>query len=576
MLEIGHLPRRPGVYIFWALDVPLYVGKAKSLRARVANYLPAGDGRPRIAEMVSRATRVEVILTRDAGQALQLEQRLICEYHPPYNIRLREGHGYPYLAVRLTDARPRLRMIDERAEKGLVYFGPYPSAKYAREILKLLNRILPYRVGKLNWESGLHGLDDKRDYQAALQANEGEYRRALDQALSFLRGDSKEIRETLTSQMKQASGMQDFERAGRLRDLLLELDALVVEQKGLRALDNIDVIGLATSDAGGAVEIFTIRDGAIANGESFIAETFDGSKEELLESFCLEYYGNHIPAAKIITQVTVTGLGGFLSQIRGSSVRLQWARRGEKAELLHLAQENARLALLPTKPTQEKRDPSEALKGLGQLIGIEPPKRIECYDVSHIQDTEPVASMVVFENGRKKKSHYRTFTLSEGGADDCTRIKEVLRRRISNDKDESFKARPDLVVIDGGRGQLNAALDIYKTLEDPPPVIGLAKREEEIYRAGSAPLRLPRETPALLLLMQIRDEAHRVAIGFHRTRRNKGATRSSLDIPGIGPARRRALLRHFGSIAAIEQATEEELAQVVPEAIARRLWTQLR
>lgn len=566
------LPRQPGVYIFRGDEGVLYVGKAKSLRARVGNYFPSGDGRPRIREMIQKAKELEVILTSDEGEALQLEQRLIKLHRPPYNARLREGHDYPYLAVPLKTKKPRIQLTTSRTEKGYLYFGPYPSSKQAREILKMLNRVLPHRVGKLSWDSNLKGLDDKRDQSLVDQIPSEEYQKSLDLAMAFLRGHFEVLENQITQDMRVASTSQDFERAGRLRDQLRAIQRLSAPRRARKALPNADVIAYAQQPSQAAIEVLCLREGDLTRGQGFILEETEDA--ELMENFCLSYYDkdNPPPGEVILSSSIGEDLMTFLNSLRAKPTRIVVDPKGERGKLLALAQENAYLSL--------RMNRQDGLLLLGQLLGWDSLHRIECYDISNLQDQAPVGAMVVFQDGEPKSAHYRKFNL-QGGPDDYAQMRAVLKRRFSHigqdSKDQSLNTLPDLIVIDGGKGQLSAALKEVNVLPNPPLMLGLAKREEEIFLAGrKTPICLLRDSGALLLLQRLRDEAHRFAISAHRTKRAKSLTSSRLDeVSGIGPKRRKLLLSHFGSFANIQQASLVELEAVLPTSVAKHLWEEL-
>jgi excinuclease ABC subunit C len=605
--QLKRIPQKAGVYLFRdAGGSVLYVGKAKSLRPRVRSYFQAGssDTRPGIRQMADRVETIETIVTQNEVEALHLEQNLVKRHRPPFNVRLRDDKSFPYIAVTVEDDYPRVMFTRERHRRGVVYFGPYANAKKVRETLDTLNRVFRYRPcegPQPGRRSGIPCLDyhiERCDAPCVGYISKEDYREVIDQVIEFLEGDDRPIRRKLEQQMQAAAAEERFEDAARYRNRLRAVERLSERQAVERgSIGTIDVIGVAVSPERAAVQVFPLRDGRMIDRFSFHLENAAGEElGEVLEQFCLEYYGS---APSVPPQILVprgagdtTALAAFLSERRGARVEVRAPERGEKRRLQELAQQNAELALeSETFVAESKRARRvEALEELREALNLESlPIRIECFDISNIQGQEVVGSMVVFEDAVARKSHYRKFTLrSVEGQDDFAAMREVITRRFSRlgadpgseDWNESFAATPNLVVIDGGKGQLSAALEAMASLDLPRvAVIALAKRIEEVFVPGrSQPILLPGHSPGLQLLQRIRDEAHRFAITFHRTRRDAAARESMFDqLEGVGPARRRALIRHFGSAQGVVEASEEELEGVpgLPAKTARSIYAQL-
>jgi excinuclease ABC subunit C len=605
--QLKRVPAAPGVYLFrdGAGEV-LYVGKAKTLRPRVRSYFQAGssDTRQGIRAMAGRVETIETIVTSSEVEALHLEQNLVKRHRPPFNVRLRDDKSFPYIAVTVEDDYPRVMFTRERHRRGVWYFGPFANAKKVRETLDVLNRVFRYRPcegPQPGRHSGIPCLDfhiERCHAPCVGYISKDDYREVIDQVIEFLSGDDRPIRRRLEQEMREAAAEERFEDAARYRNRLRAIERLSERQAVERpAAGSFDVIGIAVSPERAAVQVFPLREGRMVDRHSFQLENAAGEElGEVLEQFCLEYYGI---APSIPQQIVVprgagetTALEGFLTERRGSRVEVRAPERGEKRRLQELAQQNAQLALdSETFVAETKRARRlESLEELREALNLESlPIRIECFDISNIQGQEIVGSMVVFQDAVAKRSHYRKFTVRRlDGQDDFGAMREVISRRFSRlgadvgsaDWNESFAATPNLVVIDGGKGQLSAALAAMQELELPRvAVISLAKRIEEVFVPGrSDPILLPRESPALQLLQRIRDEAHRFAITFHRQRRDVAARASMFDqLDGVGPARRRALLQHFGSAERVVEATQEELEGVpgVPAKTARRIYAQL-
>jgi excinuclease ABC subunit C len=603
--KLKALPRGPGVYLF--RDVRgrvLYIGKAKSLRPRVRSYFqPSAVPRGTQSELLPRVADLEVIVTGNEVEALHLEQNLVKRHRPPFNVRLRDDKSFPYIAVTVEDEYPRVMFTRERHRRGVVYFGPYANAKKVRETLDTLNRVFRYRPcegPQPGRHSGIPCLDYHIERCLAPCVNyvsKEDYRAVIDGVIEFLSGETRPIMRELEQKMKEAAEEERFEDAARYRNRLFAIERLAERQAAdKRAVGTVDVIGLALDGDRAAVQIFPLREGRLIDRYSFHLENVEGQDTPtILEAFLLEYYGS---APSIPPQIVVPREAGdtaaiaeFLSERRGSKVEVRAPERGEKRRLQELAAQNARVALQSDVAVAERTRLRrvEALEELREALNLESlPLRIECYDVSNIQTESPVGSMVVFQDAVAKKAHYRKFGVRGlAGQDDYAALAEVVARRFARmrdvadeEYDESFAATPNLVVVDGGKGQLSAVIAAMQAFDLPrTAVISLAKRDEEVFLPDRPdPVRLDRHSPGLQLLQRIRDEAHRFALGFHRQRRDAKAKESIFDtLQGVGPARRRAILQHFGSAERFLAATQEELEGVpgIPQKTARAVYAQL-
>jgi excinuclease ABC subunit C len=599
--QLKKLPTKPGVYLFRdTRGQVLYVGKAKSLRPRVRSYFQAN---PTKNQLPDRVHDVEVIVTQSEVEALHLEQNLVKRYRPPFNVRLRDDKSFPYIAVTLEDEFPRVMFTRERHRRGVTYFGPYASAKKVRETLDVLNRVFRFRPcegPQPGRHSGIPCLDyhiDRCLAPCVKYVSKEDYAKVIDGVVEFLSGETAPIQDELVRQMRAAAEAERFEDAARYRNRLYSIQHLAERQAAdRRDVGDVDVLGVAIEGDRAAVQIFPLRGGKMIDRYSFHLENVEGDDvTAVLETFCVEYYG---AAPSVPPQIVVPAEAGdlgaleeFLSERRGSRVEVRRALRGEKRRLAELAAENARHAIASDQAAAETRRVRriEALEELREALNLESlPIRIECFDISTIQGTETVGSMVVFEDAAPKKAHYRKFAVRTlDGQDDFAAMSEVISRRFArlgrrtdDDYDESFVAAPNLVVIDGGKGQLSAALAAMQEFDLPRvAVIALAKRIEEVFLPGrSEPVLLDPHSPGLQLLQRVRDEAHRFALGFHRQRRDARSFESIFDtLQGVGPARRRAILRHFGSPERFLEASQEELEGVpeLPAATARKIYAQL-
>ena len=578
----------------------LYVGKAKSLRSRVRSYFQRGDTRVGAATLTERIDDVEVIVTRTEAEALVLEQNLVKRHRPPFNIRLRDDKSFPYIAVTLSDEYPRVMFTRERHRRGTVYFGPYANAKKVRETLDVLNRVFRFRPcegPRPGRHSGIPCLDFHIDrcFAPCISAiSRDDYEKIVEGVIGFLSGDTQTIQRELEVRMREAAADERFEEAARYRNRLFSIRHLADRQAAdKRAVGTADVVGLAIAGDQAAVQVFPLRDGKMIDRYGFHLENIAGEDaQSILEAFVVEYYGaapSAPPEVLVPDAVADTSaLEEYLSERRGGRVVVRTPLRGEKRRLVELAVENARLALESDAAIREAARSRRiaALEELREVLNLESlPIRIECFDVSNIQGESVVASMTVFVDGRPKNAHYRTFAIrGVDGQDDVGAMREAVSRRFarlhSGDLDESFSRMPNLVVVDGGKGQLAAALSALDELDLPRvAVIALAKREEEVFVPGvPVPIVLDRSSPGLQLLQRLRDEAHRVALRFHRKRRGARSMETIFEtLPGVGPVRRRAIIRHFGSVERFLEASQEELEGVpgLPQKTARDLYAQL-
>jgi len=601
------LPDGPGVYLFHdARGKVIYVGKAKSIRKRVASHFsnPVTRG---AYEMVDAIESVECLLVSSETEALLAEQNFIKQYRPRFNIRLRDDKSYPFIAISMDEAYPRVYFTREKHRRNRLYFGPYSSAKRVRGTLDLLTKIFLFR-SCTGVEPGRRSGSPCLDYYIKRcgapcvgYVTQEEYRESIDGVIAFLSGRFKEIERDLERKMKAAAAAQEFEQAALERNRLRAVQSLLERQRVSNdAVGTLDAIAVAVEGTDANAQVFQVRDGVLSDRQSFYLE----NPEELdvgdvAMEFLLQYYGGAVAIPpQVIVQHDLEDrevLGELLSERRGYAVEVRAAERGDKRRILDLAQRNAALALDQEKLKSERRRQQrvEALDGLQDALGLDAlPLRIECFDISNLMGTHTVASMVVFEGGAAKKSDYRRFTIRGaegiGKPDDFASMNEVLVRRFKQweaqqdlsphdpARNESFATLPNMIVIDGGKGQLSAGVEALEGFrERGVVVISLAKRIEEVFVPGrAAPILLDHDTPELQLLQRVRDEAHRFAITHHRQRRDAAMTTSILDdLPGIGAARKRTLLNHFGSPEAILAASREQLEQVpgLPGKTARDL-----
>lgn len=595
------LPARAGVYLFKdGQGRLLYVGKAESLRDRVRSYFhDEAQLTPKIQRVVEQAEQLEYILTDSPVQALIWENDLVRKEQPRYNTKLRDDKHYPYIRINVQDPWPVVRVTRRMVRDGARYFGPFPHATSVRQTLDTLSRLFPHilcnRTITGNDPRACLYLHIKRCPAPCIGLidNAG-YRRIIDEMIRFLEGKNRRVMEELRREMEEAAERLEFERAADLRDRLRAAERVIEQEKlGYTTLSDQDILGLARDDAHACLQVFYIRGGQLARRDPYFMVNTEGESDRaILTAFVKQFYGqaSEIPEEIVLPEEIdeLEAIRAWLKQLRGRAVRLVAPQRGEKRRVVELASRNAAEALerMKTEWLADQQKTSEALWEIQEYLQLSSaPRRIECYDISNIQGTSSVASMVVFEDGRPKRSEYRRFQIKTVvGANDFASHQEVLRRRFRRalvargvrEDDEGLSRRdaarleawgqiPDLVIIDGGKGQLNAALEVMAELElTEIPVVGLAKENEEIFVKGrSQPILLPRGSQGLYLVQRIRDEAHRFAITYHRNLRGKRSIKSALDdIPGIGPSRKRALLRRFGSIKGIREAPIEEIAAV--------------
>jgi excinuclease ABC subunit C len=609
------LPDEPGVYLFRdERGNVIYVGKAKSIKKRVASHFsnPSTRAGREIIEMIDQ---IEALVVHTESEALLVEQNFIKQYKPRLNIRLRDDKSYPYIAISLDEDFPRVYFTRERHRRDRAYFGPYSNAKRVRATLEVLGKVFMFRScegpepGRRSGSPCLDYYIKRCEAPCVGYVDKEQYRRSIDGVIAFLSGRYKEIERALEREMKQASDEQRFEDAARERNRLRAIRSLLERQRvAHEGAGSLDAIAVAVdADAGEAnAQVFQVRDGVLSDRQSFYLDNAAGEDvPAVAEAFILQYYASAMSVPPLLIVQREVGQNEALAEAlgarRGTTVEIRAAERGDKRRILELADRNARLAIDQEKLRSERRRQQrvEALDGLQQALGLDTiPLRIECFDISTLMGTNTVASMVVFEGGAPKKSDYRRFKVfgdgdpENGGPDDFAAMQEILGRRMARweqqrdvsphdkDYDPSFAALPNVVVIDGGKGQLSAGLRALQGFRDRGvTVISLAKRIEEVFIPGrEAPLALAHDTPELQLLQRVRDEAHRFAITHHRIRRDRAMTASVLDdVPGVGPARKRALLAHFGSPDAILAASSEELASVpgMPGKLAREMYREL-
>jgi excinuclease ABC subunit C len=597
------LPDSPGVYLFKdAAGKVLYVGKAKSIRKRVGGHF-SKPGTRGAADMVAQIAEIEFVVTQTEAEALLAEQNFIKRHRPRFNIRLRDDKSYPYIGISLDEEYPRIYFTRERHRRNRAYFGPFSSAKRVRETLDLLGKVFQYRTceGK---EPGRQSGSPCLDYfikrcQAPCvgYVSKEDYRANVETIIDFLSGRYRQIERELEQGMKLAAEDQEFEVAAQMRNRLKAVRSLLERQRITNeAVGTLDAVAVAAEETDANAQVFQVRDGVLADRQSFYLENAAARDEsEVLEEFVLQYYASalSIPPQVIVPRGTerTEVLEEALGERRGAPVEVRPAERGDKRRIFELAERNARLALDQDRLRSERRRTRriEALDGLQQALGMpQIPMRIECFDISNLGETHTVASMVVFEGGAPKKSDYRRFRIRGAAQDDFAAMAEVLSRRMSQFRaqkelsphekafDAGFAALPALIVIDGGKGQLSSGVaELEEFREMGTVVVSLAKQLEEVFIPGRpAPLLLPFESAPLQLLQRVRDEAHRFAIEHHRTRRDRAMTRSVLDdLPGVGPARKRLLLQHFGTPERFLAASREELEAVagLPGKVARDL-----
>ncbi len=607
------LPDGPGVYLFKnADDEVIYVGKSLSLRKRVSSHFSSPVTRGGV-RMVDSIEAIDFILLSSDAEALLTEQTLITRHEPRFNIQLRDDKSYPFIAVSTDEQYPRIYLTRERRRSGRVYFGPYSNPRRARSTVEVLQKVFQIRScrdpepGRRTGSPCLDYHIERCEAPCVGYVTEEHYAKNVDGVIAFLSGNYREIEDQLEARMKAAAAAHEYERAAAERNRLSAIRSLLESQGvGNEAAGSFDAIAVAADGTEANAQVFQVRDGVLADRQSFYLEN-PGELQggEVAAEFIAQYYSGRpgVPAQIIVQQEFAQSERGALAEVlaerRGAGVEIRAAERGAKRRILELAQRNAALALdherLRNEQTRRRR--IEALDELQRELKLESlPMRIECFDISNLMGTHTVASMVVFESATPKKSDYRRFTirsLEDGQPDDFAAMREVLERRINawesqadlvaHDPayNQSFATLPNLIVIDGGKGQLSAGLEVLDRFrERGVAVISLAKRIEEVFEPDqSAPLMLEPGSAGLQLLQRVRDEAHRFAIAHHRARRDGAMTASALDsVPGVGPKRKKALIKQFGSPEAVMAASREELEKVpgLPTKVANDLLHHMR
>jgi excinuclease ABC subunit C len=601
----SHLPISSGVYVFKdGEDRVVYVGKAKNIRSRVASYFTrSGDGRPKIAELRERVRAIEFIVTKSETEALVLESNLIKRHRPRFNASLKDDKSYPYIVVTTGDEYPRVYATRGAHDPRHRYFGPFPSAGAVSSTVDVLNKTFPFRkcrgpepgrrsgVPCLNYHIG-------RSAAPCIGAiSREDYGKIITDVVAFLEGRVDRLIQERERGMRGAAAEMDFERAAKLRD---ELSALTHvrdrQQATIASEDSCDAFGAYAEGESACVQVFAVREGQIVNRDSFLLDNYaEASADAVALQFVPQYYSTAAVPREVLLQTeepeeSLAPLETHLSELRGSRVEARRPQRGDKRRVLEMATQNAELGLAHEKVLEETRRNKVAstLDALREELALPKlPLRIECYDISNTMGTNPVASMVVFQGGRPAKDQYRRFKIKTvEGADDFASMAEVIRRRLERLKggDEKFAQAPDLILLDGGKGQLSAVVPIFEELEvgsELPdiPLRSLAKRDEEVFEPGRPePVILQRESPELHLLQRVRDEAHRFANAYHRKLRGAEMTRSILDeLPGVGPTRKKKILEYFGTPEAFLDASLEELEAVpgLPERVARAVHARL-
>ena len=573
--KVSHLPTTPGVYL-WRDKYQriIYVGKAINLRNRVRSYVQQDVNRSvKVTAMMRRAWDVETIQTKTEMEALILEATLIKEHHPKYNIMLRDDKTYPYVKITVQEDFPRLFMTRRLERDGAKYFGPFTDVTAVHHVLRILRSYYPLRTCKSMkverpcLQYHMHYCEGPCMNYVTVES----YRRYIDDIVALFEGKQVQVIQEITSKMEQASEDLEFELAAKYRDDLLSIQKVQEKQRMVTQRGDMDVLGMAIDGPMVCIQLFFIRSGRLLGRENYFVQHEGDSPELVMTEFIKQYYGGStfIPKELLLPMDSADRelFSEWFTSMKGQQVEVSVPQRGYKKDLIKMAEENAQNFLAERRRqwqyTIDKA--GGAVKKLAEVLDLPRlPERMECYDISHMQGAETVASMVVFEGGKPAKREYRRFKLKtvQGKPDDFASMAEIMERRYGNEKDWPI---PDLIIIDGGKGQLNAALPVIRAMGvTDVPVISLAKRIEEVFVEGeSESVILEHHTPELQLLQQIRDEAHRFAITYHRRLRGKRNLESVLDhIEGIGPKRRKALYKHFGNLDAMRVAELEELESV--------------
>ncbi len=573
--KVSHLPTTPGVYL-WRDKYQriIYVGKAINLRNRVRSYVQQDMNRSvKVTAMMRRAWDVETIQTKTEMEALILEATLIKEHHPKYNIMLRDDKTYPYVKITVQEDFPRLFMTRRLERDGAKYFGPFTDVTAVHHVLRILRSYYPLRTCKSMkverpcLQYHMHYCEGPCMNYVTVES----YRKYIDDIVALFEGKQVQVIQEITAKMEQASEDLEFELAAKYRDDLLSIQKVQEKQRMVTQRGDMDVLGMAIDGPMACIQLFFIRSGRLLGRENYFVQHEGDSPELVMTEFIKQYYGGStfIPKELLLPMDSVDRelFSEWFTSMKGQQVEVSVPQRGYKKDLIKMAEENAQNFLAERRRQwQYTIDKSGgAVKKLAEVLDLPRlPERMECYDISHMQGAETVASMVVFEGGKPAKREYRRFKLKtvQGKPDDFASMAEIMERRYGNEKDWPM---PDLIIIDGGKGQLNAALPVIRAMGvTDVPVISLAKRIEEVFVEGeSESIILEHHTPELQLLQQIRDEAHRFAITYHRRLRGKRNLESVLDhVEGIGPKRRKALYKHFGNLDAMRVAELEELESV--------------
>ncbi|HEY3318290.1 MAG TPA: excinuclease ABC subunit UvrC [Coriobacteriia bacterium] len=605
--QLARVPESPGVYLWKdAEGAVLYVGKAKRLRRRMQQYVSGHDTREKVPLLMAETASFDYIVTGNEVESLILESNLIKQFRPRYNVDYRDDKTYPFIALTLSNLFPAIKYTREKHKAGTRYFGPYTDAKAVRETIEVVRRIYPVcRADCVEWKR-LTAKDGEPTGKPCFDFHVGKgpgpcvgaisreaYAARVEQVVSFLEGRTKGVAEALEREMRAASGELEFERAARLKrsaDAVRKVleRQMVVSEKPL----DMDVIGLVREETIAAVHLLAVREGRVLAGNEFVLdEGLEVEDADLVEGFLLRYYAeaSHVPREVLVSTLPCEPEAAeeWLSRLRGTRVTVATPVRGNKRRLLDLACTNAKHTLNRYKfrTRYDELRTNEALLQLESALALPaPPLRIECYDISTLHGRHSVGSMVVFTAGQADSSQYRRFRIRLGTpeANDVAMMREVLGRRFAREAAEGkrFASRPDLLIVDGGKPQLGAAREVLRELGlTDIPLAALAKREEELFLQGwDEPVALPNGSASLYLVKRIRDEAHRFAVTYHRDLRGKAMTASALDdIPGVGPKRRKLLLRAFGSVKRLREASVEDIAATpgIPREVAETVHAYL-
>lgn len=618
--QVASVPTDPGCYLWKdAAGNVLYVGKAKNLRARMKQYVQLSDERPMVPRLMAATASFDYVVVGSEHEALVLEINLIHQYRPPFNVELKDDKSYPYIALTKSDTYPALKFTREKHKAGTRYFGPYTDSRAARETIDVVRKVMPLCVATCAEWKRVHRWLEKHPEEANVcamaQAQAGrpcfdyhvgkgpgvcagciapeEYAENVRQVERFLAGQRSEFVARLNEEMAEAAANLDFERAGRVKRRLEVINGISDKQRVvLSGNQSVDIIEFWREETIAGACVFVVREGRVSRTCEFVLDKgLDVGEEELAASFIKRYYDqtSDIPA-EVCLPVALSDaetVEGWLSARRGHNVSLHVPQRGQKAQLAKMAANNAHhyLARYELRTGYEDKRTNEALLQLESALALDgPPMRIECFDISTIHGKHTVASMVVFTAGQPDKAQYRRFKIRAelDEANDFVSMSEVLARRYSPERmaDERFGSKPDLLILDGGKPQLTAAIEQFKQLGLEIPMAGLAKSDEELFVPwDDTPVVLPSGSASLYLVKRVRDEAHRFAITFHRELRGKAMTVSILDeIPGVGPKRQKALRKTFGSMKRLREASEDEIAAVpgIPAEVAHEVYETFR